>query len=215
MENPVAILTAITAQLAGARGSDGLPGARGGDGADGLEADGLSGRDFLGLPDDELLAVTTAAEQAGRLVDAVRVLCAGEIAERSRTELGKGGLAARKGCRNPAELVERLTYVAAETARKRIRLGRATRARLSLAGDRLPAEFPAVAGALAAGRLGVDGAHTIITGLTRVLVSAGREDVLAAEAGLVGAATGATGACQVVCVSVLVVGYRYWLIRSG
>ncbi|GAB3040330.1 hypothetical protein GCM10027052_21690 [Parafrigoribacterium mesophilum] len=107
-----------------------------------------------------------AAERAGRRIDALRVLAAGEVAEASRNELGNRGLAARKGCRNTAELLERITRVSSDTARKRIKTGRATRTRLSLAGERLPAEFSAVAAALIAGSIGVDSAHAIIQGLT-------------------------------------------------
>ena len=69
------------------------------------------------------------------------MLTAGEVAEASRNELGKCGLAARKGCRNSAELMERVTQISGDTARKRIKTGRAVRARLSLSGERLPAEF--------------------------------------------------------------------------
>ena len=74
-------------------------------------------------------------------LDALRVLTAGEVAEQSRNELGKCGLAARKGCRSSAELIERVTQISGDSARKRIKTGRAVRARLSLAGERLPAEF--------------------------------------------------------------------------
>ena len=101
----------------------------------------LDPRELAGLSEDDLLGVLAATERAGRRVDALRVLTAGEVAEQSRNELGKCGLAARKGCRSSAELIERVTQVSGETARKRIKTGRAVRARLSLAGERLPAEF--------------------------------------------------------------------------
>ena len=73
-----------------------------------------------------------ATERAGRRLDALRVLTAGEVAEQSRNELGKCGLAARKGCRSSGELIERVTQISGDNARKRIKTGRAVRARLSL-----------------------------------------------------------------------------------
>ena len=50
-----------------------------------------------GWSDDELLANTSALEALGRLVDARRVACAGEVAERSRVELGDQRLSTRRG----------------------------------------------------------------------------------------------------------------------
>jgi hypothetical protein len=93
MNNPTTTLDAITEQL----------------------ADVLGPRMLAGLSEDELLGVLAAAERAGRRIDALRVLTAGEVAEQSRNELGKSGLAARKGCRNSAELIERVTQVSGDT----------------------------------------------------------------------------------------------------
>jgi hypothetical protein len=62
-----------------------------------------------GFDDDGLLQVTTTVEVLGRRVDALRVAAAGEVAERSRPELGTGQLPAKKGCRNAGELLERIT----------------------------------------------------------------------------------------------------------
>jgi len=52
--------------------------------------------------DDGLLQVTTAVEVLGRRVDALRVAAAGEVADRSRPELGTSQLSATKGCAPPA-----------------------------------------------------------------------------------------------------------------
>jgi hypothetical protein len=159
----------------------------------------LDPRELAGLSEDDLLGVLAATERAGRRIDALRVLTAGEVAEQSRNELGKCGLAARKGCRNTAELVERVTQVSGDTARKRIKTGRAVRTRLSLAGERLPAEFSAVADALADGTIGLDSAHAIIQGLTTLTHPVGKEVLRAAESELVAAASGATELSPVPC----------------
>ena len=89
----------------------------------GLLAGSASLADLHGFDDDKLLLVTASAERVGRLADAVRVAGAGEIEDRSRLELGAGRLSARRGCRTPAELIERVTQTSSATARKRMALG--------------------------------------------------------------------------------------------
>lgn len=66
-----------------------------------------------GWSDHELLTNTAALEALGRLVDAHRAAAAGEVAERSRVELGDQRLSTRRGCRSAAELVERVTQASA------------------------------------------------------------------------------------------------------
>ena len=177
MEDPAAALDAIADQVAAV----------------------LAQRDFPGLSEDTLLGVVAAVERLGRRVDALRVLSAGEVAEQSRSELGKAGLAARKGCRNASELLERVTQVSADSARRRMKVGKAARARLSLAGDRLPAEFESVSEALTDGVIGLDSAYTIVNGLSSVTGVAGPQAVHDAETELVAAATGATEQSPVPC----------------
>ncbi|HUG51599.1 MAG TPA: DUF222 domain-containing protein [Terrimesophilobacter sp.] len=159
----------------------------------------LDPRVLAGLTEDDLLSVLGATERAGRRLDALRVLTAGEVAEQSRNELGNCGLAARKGCRNSGELIERVTHISGDSARKRIKTGRAVRARLSLSGERLPAEFSAVADALTEGTIGLDSAHAIIHGLTTLTHPVGKDVLHAAEAELVAAAIGATELSPVAC----------------
>jgi len=108
--------------------------------------------------DDELLAATASIEAVGRLIDAHRAACAGEIDERSRVELGSDRLSSRRGCRSASELVERVTQVSGAEARRRIALGAATRGRVGFTGESLEPSFPRVAAALAVGVLGADAA---------------------------------------------------------
>src|SRR5215207_6740442 len=96
-----------------------------------------------GCSDDELLATMGVLEGLGRLVDAHRAACAGEVADRSRVELADQRLSARKGCRSATELVERVTQVSSFEARRRITLGPATRARSGFSGEPIAAAFPA------------------------------------------------------------------------
>ena len=129
-----------------------------------------------GLADDALLQTTGALERIARWLGAMQVAVAAEIDNRSRHELGTDGLAASKGCRNSTELLERITLASSETLSKRLKIGRNTRTRYSLVGEQLPAPFPHVAEALAAGTLGLDSAHMIIRGLTSIaaVAEAGR-----------------------------------------
>lgn len=140
--------------------------------------------------DDELLTTAGALEALGRLVDAHRAACAGEVAERSRVELGDERLSTRSGCRSAIELVERVTQVSAFEARRRIALGSATRARSGFSGEAIEAVFPLVAAALAAGDLGADAAGTIIRELDRTRAVADPLALAAAEQALVDEATG-------------------------
>lgn len=152
----------------------------------------LASADVRVLSDDALLASTTAVEKLGRLIDAARVARAGEIAERSRKELGIGGLAASKGCRNANELLQRVTLVSAATAEKRMRLGLHTRAQLTLAGFSMPARFSVVAAALQSGEIGTDAALAIVHGLLPVSEHCAIDHLAVAEHELVAAATGPT-----------------------
>lgn len=141
--------------------------------------------------DDQLLATMAALEGLGRLVDARRAGLAGEVAERSRVELGERRLSTQKGCRSAVELIERVTQVSAAEARRRIAVGSATRARTGLIGEVLDAEFPAVASALGAGELGADAAGMIIRELARSRPVADPAAFATAEGSLVAEAIGA------------------------
>ncbi|GAA1814632.1 HNH endonuclease signature motif containing protein [Agromyces neolithicus] len=153
-------------------------------------ADVLGFDDAAGWSDDELLTNMGALECLGRLVDAHRAAFAGEVAERSRLELGAERLSSRKGCRSAAELIERVTQASAFEARRRIALGTATRARAGFTGEPIAAQFPLVASALAAGDLGADAASTIIRELDRTRPVADPVALATAEQALVAEATG-------------------------
>lgn len=156
----------------------------------GALAEITAGTDVRRLDDDELIETMAAVEQLGRLVDSLRVGAAAEVAARSRKQLGPDGLASKRGCRSPNELLQRVTRVSAATAEKRMRLGAFTRSHPTLLGFDQPAAFPRVAGALAAGELGTDAAEAIVRGLGPALTHGDLTDLAAAERELVAAATG-------------------------
>jgi hypothetical protein len=151
------------------------------------------------VDDTALLTTTASTERLGRQVDALRVGCAGELAERSRASLGSDSLAARKGCGSAAELVTRVTRISASSARSRIKLGEQTRSQLSLSGVEFAPRFPRIAAALEAGTLGFDSAQAILAGLVPIIDNAAIDEIGAAEAELVAAATGASPESSVPC----------------
>jgi 5-methylcytosine-specific restriction protein A len=140
------------------------------------------------LSDAELVALLGDLEVVGRRVDAARVRVAGELAHRSRRELGTARLSARLGCRTPSEALQRVTGVAGVTAGRRIKLALATRADHGLTGEPLPARFEEVGRALRAGELGIDAAQHIVGTLEPTLRVADPAHVATAERELVAAA---------------------------
>jgi hypothetical protein len=149
--------------------------------------------------DHELLAATRSIEAVGRVIDAHRAACAGEVAERSRVELSSERLSTRRGCRSASELLERMTQASGVEVRRRIALGSATRHRTGFSGDILEADFPAVAAALADGALGADVAGTIVRELDRARRVANPLALAAAERELVAAALGTGDATPIRC----------------
>ena len=137
------------------------------------------------LDDDAVVRLLGEVEALGRRVDALRVALAGEVAERSRRELGRDGLAARRGCRSGQELVQRVTGVSGVTVNRRIRLGRATRATVGLTGVSMRPVFEQVAAGLDEGALGVDAAAAVVDTLAPALRIAATERVRFAEARIV------------------------------
>jgi Domain of unknown function (DUF222) len=117
------------------------------------------------LTDAEMIEVLKADEAVGRFADVARVLDAGEVAERSRYELGAAGLSMRLSERKPNNFIEQITLVSQAEASRRVRIGLAIRGRQSMLGEALPPEHPIVAEALVNGAIGVDTAHTILYSL--------------------------------------------------
>jgi len=149
----------------------------------------------LVLADDrEVCDVTVAIEAAGRLIDGLRAVAAGEIHERSRAPLGYAGLARSLGLRRGFQLVERLTRVSQAEASRRVKLGAAVRADTGFDGALRVPRHPIVAEALLAGDLGVDAAVSIVRCLDQAVETSRppEEHLLAAESALVESAAHCT-----------------------
>jgi hypothetical protein len=117
------------------------------------------------LTDEQLIEVLKGDERIGRFVDTSRVLDAGEVADRSRYELGAAGLSMRLSERKPNNFIEQITLVSQAEAARRVRIGLAIRGRQSMVGEALPAERPIVAEAMTNGFIGIDTASTILSSL--------------------------------------------------
>ncbi|MCC6269640.1 MAG: DUF222 domain-containing protein, partial [Microbacteriaceae bacterium] len=150
--------------------------------------------------DDDLLEAMSAIEQLGRYVDALRVEAAAEVAHRSEGLIHRSeGLAARKGCRNAVELIERVTRVSGASAARRIKLGHETRVELAAPGMPGPARFRYVSDALESGLIGVDAASAIVAGLVPTFRHASIDGLKAAEEELVACAIGTSDLVPTAC----------------
>uniref|UniRef100_UPI0028126BAF DUF222 domain-containing protein n=1 Tax=Microbacterium sp. TaxID=51671 RepID=UPI0028126BAF len=146
-----------------------------------------------GLSDADAVYFARIVEEGGRILDALRVRAAGELEKRSLRP-GDQNLAARHGCRNGVELIERVTQAPTAEVLRRVTLNKRTSARLSLTGETLPPALPALASALDEGRIGTNAATQISAMLRGVEHRADPEMAALAEESLVDLATGsATG----------------------
>lgn len=146
--------------------------------------------DAHGLSDDEVVAAALALEAHSRKVAALQLALAAEVEDRTRGRAPSDSLAAKHGCRDSVELLQRVTRSSARDVRQRVRLAALTRPRPGFS-EPLPARYPSVAAALAEGDLAVESALLVTGMLERLPPSAAVEKIMIAEQCLVAAATGA------------------------
>ena len=123
-----------------------------------------------GLSRAGLVAVNDALGLLERTADAVHAEVAAGIAWESRRELGPDSLAKQQGFRSPAQLIATTSGVSVGDAARLVRVGEATAPRSNLIGEVLPAKFPAIGAALAAGRIGAAAASMLVSFLDRLIV---------------------------------------------
>lgn len=148
------------------------------------------GRPASALTPSELVAVNAAFGALKRHVDAAFAPVAAEISRQSRRELGKDSLAKKQGFSSPAVLISTTTGTSVGEAIRIVQVGEATAPRVSLTGEQLPAKRPHVAAEVAAGRLGMTAASSIIALLDRLTLRADRARLDDAEQQLVALAPG-------------------------
>jgi hypothetical protein len=125
-----------------------------------------AGSDRLSAQSDELvLQALVEVEAASRQLGAVQIALASVIDDRSPYEAGADGLSSRYGHRRSADLIEALARISDSEAKQRVRVASAIRSHVSITGQILPAEYPAVATALNTGQISPESGDRIITGL--------------------------------------------------
>ncbi|GAB3606064.1 HNH endonuclease signature motif containing protein [Conyzicola nivalis] len=145
----------------------------------------IVGASLSAATDTELCALTVAVEDAGRLLDGLRVATAGEIGDRSRYGLGNDALPVRFGLKRASQVVERLTRVAPAEAARRVSVGTAVRPRTHLDGSPLPPAHAPLAVAMSEGGVGIDAAAVIVRCLDQARSTATDDDIEVAEVALV------------------------------
>jgi hypothetical protein len=135
--------------------------------------------------DSQLLGSTVLIEEISRELDVFKAVFAGEVAWRSRPELGNAGLAAMEGHLNPESLLRSLTRSSFHDAARRIRVGTLLAESEASTGAGVdavagaPADaassgfagvgpFDAIASAVLGGEIGVEGADRVIRALAPV-----------------------------------------------
>ncbi|MET4782734.1 DUF222 domain-containing protein [Glaciihabitans sp. UYNi722] len=135
------------------------------------------------LSDSQLREALERAFERRHQVDAELATLAGEVVHRSRPSLGAEGLAVRSGNGTAAVFVADVGLITRAEARRLCDVGSAATERVSLTGERLPAEFPAVAEAM--GVLPVDSANFIVAALEQAAPRADVRQLRVAEQRLV------------------------------
>ncbi|MBZ4488246.1 HNH endonuclease [Microbacterium sp. cx-55] len=138
--------------------------------------------------DDDVLAVMDAAAAVIRRAEALVTEAAGEVQARSASSARAERMTTRYGCRHTRELIQRVTRTSGRTSGDYARAGAATATRRALTGDTLPAPYPALRAAVAAGAIGVDAVTAVSATLDAADISA--EQRAAAETELAASARG-------------------------
>ncbi|MGZ0710539.1 DUF222 domain-containing protein (plasmid) [Coraliomargarita sp. W4R53] len=143
------------------------------------------------LSDAQVLEITAVAAQIARRAEALLIESAAEIEERCSAVPHAERLTTTHGCRSVSELLQRVTRCSGRTVAGVITASRAVVEDVALSsGERLPAEFPRMRDALAAGAVGVDGMLAIVQPLARTVGTAGRAAHIAADEELSAVACG-------------------------
>ncbi|MEL4320327.1 DUF222 domain-containing protein [Leifsonia sp. YIM 134122] len=124
------------------------------------------------MSDAGLVRVVDALSALARAVGALQVLVAGEVARRSRPELGAEGLAKVQGFSSPAGLLAASAGASVGDATALITVGEATAGRESFTGERMPSKHPFLQAAVAAGHISVAAAAMITRMLDKVALRA-------------------------------------------
>ncbi|WP_146134474.1 DUF222 domain-containing protein, partial [Glaciihabitans tibetensis] len=118
-----------------------------------------------GQSDETLLAVVVEGEAAARQLGCVQASAAAILDDRSSYAAGSSGLSARYGHNRASYMLEDIARISNSEATRRVKVGAAMRSHLTMTGESVPAQYPAIGAAIETGDISVDCAARIMTGL--------------------------------------------------
>ncbi|WP_282860356.1 HNH endonuclease signature motif containing protein [Pseudoclavibacter helvolus] len=143
-----------------------------------------------GVPDAEIVVVLYELAARRRVLDAALVEVAGEMLRREDESPRSETVARKAGFRNLAGMAEQVLGVKPFEANTLVRVASATRERMGMTGEPIPAAYAEVSRAVASGVMSVAQAAAITKGLEQTRNRVDVEDVARAEAELVASACG-------------------------
>ncbi|WP_394255494.1 HNH endonuclease signature motif containing protein [Pseudoclavibacter helvolus] len=143
-----------------------------------------------GVPDAEIVVVLYELAARRRVLDAALVEVAGEMLRREDESPRSETVARKAGFRNLAGMAEQVLGVKPFEANTLVRVASATRERMGMTGEPIPAKYEAVSKAVSSGVMTVAQAAAITKGLEQTRNRVDVEDVARAEAELVASACG-------------------------
>ena len=147
------------------------------------DASGRASRELMHstLTDSELMFALSEQFQTRRATDATIVRLIAEVTERSRTSLGRLGLAHRMMDSSAASPLIRVGRIGRQEAARFVRVATATSPTLSITGETIAPRYPHLSAALDDGTVGIDAAAAIVTNFDQASPRAHPDDVAYAE----------------------------------
>src|SRR4051812_14369499 len=148
--------------------------------------------DLSDLTTEEFLALTADLGRVRRALEHAETRVAGELAHRSAPHLEADGLARRAGHSKPGLFLAELWQIRPSEGARLCAVGEATREVTALDGSALPARYPVLGDALAAGGVSIEAAAVILHELDQAAPFCTADSRLAGERVLVEHAPGLT-----------------------
>ncbi|WP_181026915.1 HNH endonuclease signature motif containing protein [Pseudoclavibacter sp. RFBB5] len=145
---------------------------------------------LAGLPDAEIVVALRELAARRRVVDAALVEVAGELLRREDESPRAESVARKSGFRNLTAMVEQVLAVRPFEASTLVRVAAATRERMSVTGEPIPAKYPAVSQAVGSAVMSIAQASAITKGLDHTGNRVGVDELERAERELVASACG-------------------------
>ncbi|WP_308471452.1 DUF222 domain-containing protein [Pseudoclavibacter sp. RFBB5] len=145
---------------------------------------------LAGFPDAEIVVALQELAARRRVLDAALVEVAGELLRREGESPRAESVARKSGFRNLTAMVEQVLAVRPFEASTLVRVAAATRERMSVTGEPIPAKYPAVSQAVGSAVMSIAQASAITKGLDHTGNRVGVDELERAEMELVASACG-------------------------